>query len=164
MSPHTGSPIRVLLVDDSALVLTILKRMLSVAPEIQVVGTARNGREALELIPQLQPAVICTDLHMPVMDGLELTREVMRQHPRPILVVSVSVQQENTQHIFRLLEAGAILVASLLLLKSPSTSLPKRRLMSIYRPSPPGSPSIQNLNASAYVDGSLRACCGCWLE
>jgi two-component system chemotaxis response regulator CheB len=82
--------------------------MLSVAPEIQVVGTARNGREALELIPQLQPAVICTDLHMPVMDGLELTKEVMRQHPRPILVVSVSVQQENTQHIFRLLEAGAI--------------------------------------------------------
>ena len=108
VSPHTGSPIRVLLVDDSALVLTILKRMLSAAPEIQVVGTARNGREALELIPQLQPAVICTDLHMPVMDGLELTREVMRTHPRPILVVSVSVQKENTQHIFRLLEAGAI--------------------------------------------------------
>ena len=108
LRPPTGSPIRVLLVDDSALVLTILKRMLSTAPEIQVVGTARNGREALELIPQLQPAVICTDLHMPVMDGLELTRKVMRQHPRPILVVSASVQEENTQHIFRLLAAGAI--------------------------------------------------------
>lgn len=108
LRPHAGFPIRVLLVDDSALVLTILKRMLSAAPEIQVVGTARDGREALELIPQLQPAVICTDLHMPVMDGLELTKEVMRTHPRPILVVSVSVQKENTQHIFRLLEAGAI--------------------------------------------------------
>ena len=108
MRPHPGSPIRVLLVDDSALVLIILRRMLSAAPEIQVVGTARNGREALELIPRLQPAVICTDLHMPVMDGLELTREVMRLYPRPILVVSASVQQESTQHIFRLLEAGAI--------------------------------------------------------
>jgi len=102
------TPIRVLLVDDSPVALTILQRVLSAAPEIEVVGTARNGREALALIPQLQPAVICTDLHMPVMDGLELTREVMLRYPRPILVVSVSVQKDNAQNIFRLLEAGAI--------------------------------------------------------
>jgi len=102
------NPIRVLLVDDSPVALTILQRLLSTAPEIEVVGTARHGREALALIPQLQPAVICTDLHMPVMDGLALTREVMLRYPRPILVVSVSVQQDNAQNIFRLLDAGAI--------------------------------------------------------
>lgn len=108
MRPKPGAPIRVLLVDDSPMALTILQRMLSASPEIEVVGTARHGREALALIPRLQPAVICTDLHMPVMDGLELTREVMLQYPRPILVVSVSVQKDSTQNIFRLLEAGAI--------------------------------------------------------
>jgi two-component system chemotaxis response regulator CheB len=108
MKLHAQAPIRVLLVDDSPLALTILQRMLAASPEIQVVGTARNGREALALIPQLQPAVICTDLHMPVMDGLELTREVMLRYPRPMLVVSVSVQQDDTTNIFRLLEAGAV--------------------------------------------------------
>jgi len=108
MHPTPRDPIRVLLVDDSPLALMILQRILATSPDIQVVGTARHGREALALIPALQPAVICTDLHMPVMDGLELTREVMRTYPRPILVVSVSVQPDNTRNIFRLLEAGAI--------------------------------------------------------
>jgi two-component system, chemotaxis family, protein-glutamate methylesterase/glutaminase len=108
MQPQAQAPIRVLLVDDSPLALMILQRMLAASPEIQVVGTAGNGREALALIPQLQPAVICTDLHMPVMDGLELTREVMLRFPRPILVLSVSVQQDDTRNIFRLLEAGAV--------------------------------------------------------
>lgn len=99
--------IRVLLVDDSPLVLHILQRMLSSFPEIQVVGTAANGREALDLLPALNPDVICTDLHMPVMDGLEFTREVMASHPRPILVVSVSVEP-GSPNVFRLLEAGAV--------------------------------------------------------
>ena len=105
---NSKSPIRVLLVDDSLLTLAILKRMLATAPEIQVVGTATNGKEALDMIPSLQPDVICTDLHMPVMDGLEFTRAVMERFPRPILVLSVSVQKEQTANIFQLLEAGAI--------------------------------------------------------
>jgi two-component system, chemotaxis family, protein-glutamate methylesterase/glutaminase len=103
-----SSPVSVLLVDDSLIALTILSRMLSGSPDIQVVGKARSGREALELIPQLQPAVICTDLHMPDMDGLELTKQIMRRFPRPILVVSAAVQPEDSHNVFRLLEAGAI--------------------------------------------------------
>lgn len=105
---NTPSPIRVLLVDDSIITLAILKRILASAPEIQVVGTATNGREALDMIPSLQPDVICTDLNMPVMDGLEFTRAVMEKFPRPILVLSISVQKEQTTNIFQLLEAGAI--------------------------------------------------------
>jgi two-component system chemotaxis response regulator CheB len=100
--------VSVLLVDDSLIALTILSRMLSTSPDIQVVGKARSGREALELIPRLQPAVICTDLHMPDMDGLELTKQIMARFPRPILVVSAAVQPEDTHNVFRLLEAGAI--------------------------------------------------------
>ena len=112
MNPHAangnGHPIRVLLVDDSALSLEIIRRMLATAPEIQVVGTAANGVEALELIPRVRPDVICTDLHMPKMDGLEFTRVVMTRNPLPILVLSVSVRAEQTQNIFQMLEAGAL--------------------------------------------------------
>lgn len=99
--------IRVLLVDDSPIVLHVLQNLLSRAPEIRVVGTAANGREALNLVPALNPDVICTDLHMPVMDGLEFTREVISKYPRPILVVSVSVEADSP-NIFKLLEAGAV--------------------------------------------------------
>lgn len=99
--------IKVLLVDDSPLALTILKRMLSSAEDIEIVGTAKNGEEALRLIPSLDPKVILTDLHMPVMDGLEFTKEVMGRYPRPILVVSVSVA-ESSLNVFNLLGAGAV--------------------------------------------------------
>ncbi|MFH2041219.1 MAG: chemotaxis protein CheB, partial [Acidobacteriota bacterium] len=99
--------IRVLLVDDSPVAITILKRMLLLSTDISVVGTAENGREALNLIPQVKPDVICTDLHMPVMDGLEFTREVMSRHPLPILLVSIS-GREDSLSAFKVLEAGAV--------------------------------------------------------
>ncbi|MDO8988966.1 MAG: chemotaxis-specific protein-glutamate methyltransferase CheB [Sideroxyarcus sp.] len=99
--------IRVLLVDDSPIALHIMQRLLSSTPGIQVVGTAANGMEALELLPGLNPDVICTDMHMPVMDGLEFTRAVINKYPRPILVVSVSVEPDSP-NIFRMLEAGAV--------------------------------------------------------
>ncbi|MCD8485837.1 MAG: response regulator [Desertifilum sp.] len=101
-------PIRVLLVEDSPIALAILKRILSSSPDIEIVGTARTGKEALALIPQVQPQVICTDLHMPQMDGLELTQEVMATFPKPILVVSASVQDRASENVFKLLQAGAI--------------------------------------------------------
>lgn len=99
--------IKVLLVDDSPVALKILGRILSAAPDLHIVGTARNGREGLKLIPELQPDVVCTDLHMPVMEGLEFVKRVMAEYPRPILVVSVSVQ-EGSQNIFKLLDEGAL--------------------------------------------------------
>lgn len=101
-------PISVLLVEDSPVALEILDRLLASSPDIKVVGKACNGKEAIDLIPKLQPKVICTDLHMKEMDGLELTKQVMANHPRPILVVSTSVQKENTNTIFELLQAGAV--------------------------------------------------------
>ena len=99
--------IRVLLVDDSPLVLVLLQRLLASASGIRVVGTAKNGREALGLVRKLDPDVICTDLHMPVMDGLEFTRTLMQTSPKPVLVVSVSVEP-GSPNLFSLLEAGAV--------------------------------------------------------
>lgn len=100
--------IRVLLVDDSLLALTVLQKMLATAPDVEVVGAIQSGMEALKLIPRLDPAVICTDLHMPGMTGLEFTRRVMESFPRPILAVSISVQKHQDYNIFSLLEAGAV--------------------------------------------------------
>jgi two-component system chemotaxis response regulator CheB len=104
----TNGEIRVLLVDDSPIAIEIIRSMLANAPDIDVVGTAGDGVQALELIPRLRPDVICTDLHMPNMDGLKLTREIMARHRLPILVMSISVQPEQTLNIFQMLEAGAV--------------------------------------------------------
>lgn len=106
--PAAKLPIRVLLVDDSALALEILRRMLNRAPEIEVVGTARNGEQAMALIPSLRPDVICTDYHMPGMDGIAFIRCLMESYPCPVLVASVSVQAHQSDNIFRLLDAGAL--------------------------------------------------------
>jgi len=101
-------PIRVLLVEDSPVALAILKKILDSAPEIEVVGTARSGKEALAMISKTNPQVICTDLYMPEMNGLEFTEEVMATCPKPILVVSAAVQEEDANNVFRLLAAGAV--------------------------------------------------------
>lgn len=103
-----AQPTKVLLVEDSLVALEILKKILSSSPEINIVGTASNGKEALAMIAKVQPQVICTDLHMKEMDGLEFTKQVMANFPRPILVISNSVQKEDNQTIFQLLQAGAI--------------------------------------------------------
>ena len=102
------STVRVILVDDSPVAIVVLKRILASAPDIEVVGTAANGEEGLKLVSKLAPDVICTDLHMPVMDGLEFTRAVMHMRPTPILVISISVSEDKTSNIFNLLQAGAV--------------------------------------------------------
>ncbi|MEL6351483.1 MAG: chemotaxis-specific protein-glutamate methyltransferase CheB [Cyanobacteria bacterium J06627_28] len=104
----SAMPIRVLLVEDSPVALAVLTKILERSPQIEIVGVAHTGVEALSMIPQIQPQVICTDLHMPHMDGLALTTEIMARFPLPILVISVSVQAEDTAQVFRLLEAGAV--------------------------------------------------------
>lgn len=108
MTSESSDKIRVLLVDDSPLVLVLIKRMLATADDIEVIDTAANGQEALDKIPELKPDVICTDLNMPVMNGMELTRAVMERFPTPILVISIAVQKEDEGNVFELLRAGAV--------------------------------------------------------
>lgn len=100
--------IRILLVEDSATALYALQGLIASAPDMEVVGTARDGREALGLLTQLRPDVVCTDYHMPVMDGLELILNAMRIYPCAILVLSVAVQSFQQDNIFKLLAAGAV--------------------------------------------------------
>ncbi|KOR33117.1 hypothetical protein TI05_03070 [Achromatium sp. WMS3] len=106
----SDEPIKVLLVDDSPLVLVMLSRILS-APDsgIQVVGNARDGEEALRKIPILNPHVICTDLQMSGMDGLELARQVMLKHPRPVIVLSAAVERgKDNDNIYKLQQEGVV--------------------------------------------------------
>lgn len=100
--------IRVLLVDDSPLALQVLKKILSNDLEIMVIGTAENGQQGIDEAIKLKPDVICTDFHMPIMDGLEFTEQVMEICPTPILIISVAVQAEHQDNVFRLLDAGAV--------------------------------------------------------
>ena len=98
---------KVVLVEDSPVALEILQRLLNSSPDVDVVGTARDGIEGLEVINRTQPDVICTDFLMENMDGLELTQRVMAEDPRPILVISNFVQKKDVDNVFRLLQAGA---------------------------------------------------------
>ena len=105
LGPRAEQPIRTFLVGES---LAPLQRMLATSSEIEISGTAKNGKEALELIPKNNSQVICTELEMPVMDGLDLTRGLMATDPRAILVVSRLGQKEDPDKVFQLFEAGAI--------------------------------------------------------
>ncbi|ABZ84584.1 chemotaxis response regulator protein-glutamate methylesterase, cheb [Heliomicrobium modesticaldum Ice1] len=98
--------IRVVLVDDSPVALFVLKKILSRAEHIEVAATATDGRQALSLIPMVDPDVVCTDLHMPEMDGLELTRRLMEAFPKPIMVMSAV--DGNAERTFQVLQAGAL--------------------------------------------------------
>jgi two-component system, chemotaxis family, protein-glutamate methylesterase/glutaminase len=100
------APTKVLLVEDSPVAMELLQRLFKSTPEVEIVGTARNGQEALAMIPRLNPTVICTDFHMEPVDGLELTKQVMANFPRPILVLSNSVKSDDTKNVFALLQAG----------------------------------------------------------
>jgi chemotaxis response regulator CheB len=102
------APIKVVLVEDSVVALEILERLLNASPDVDVVGTARDGASALSVIARTQPDVICTDLQMPGMDGLEFTKQLMRQNPLPVLVISNAVQPSDVDNIYELMQAGAL--------------------------------------------------------
>jgi two-component system chemotaxis response regulator CheB len=98
--------VRVLIVDDSAYVRKMMTQMLSRSPFVDVVGTARDGREALELAATLEPDVITCDLNMPEMDGVAFVRSQMARRPVPIVIISVA--SPSGEQVLAALEAGAI--------------------------------------------------------
>ncbi|WP_036481858.1 response regulator [Myxosarcina sp. GI1] len=102
------SQIKVLLVEDSAVAMSIYENMLASSPHIEVVGKAANGKEGMALIPQVKPDVICTDLQMPQMDGYEFIKQVMAAYPVPILVLSNAVQKTDVDNIYAAMKAGAV--------------------------------------------------------
>jgi len=100
-------PIKVMIVDDSAFMRRVLTQMLESDPDICVVGTARDGEDALARIERFAPDVLTLDLEMPKMDGLTFLSKVMTIRPTPILVVS-SLAINGAEQTMRALEMGAV--------------------------------------------------------
>jgi len=99
--------VRVLVVDDSAFMRLAITQQLNEDPELRVVGSANDGKEALKLIPVLQPDVITLDVEMPHMDGLSTLREIMKKFPRPVIMFS-SLTKEGAAETIQALMLGAV--------------------------------------------------------
>jgi two-component system, chemotaxis family, protein-glutamate methylesterase/glutaminase len=99
--------IRVLITDDSAFMRSAIKIMVKDDPTIVVVGEARDGRSAVQMVETLQPDVITMDVEMPGMDGLAATKEIMERFPRPIIMLS-SLTERGAETTLKALELGAV--------------------------------------------------------
>ena len=102
----TPDPIRVLVVDDSAYMRKVIREMLERSASIQVVGTAFNGKDALEKTAELQPDVVTVDLYMPELDGVGFVQAQMLRRPVPIVLCTSA--SENGEDAMAALEAGAV--------------------------------------------------------
>jgi len=101
------NPIRVLIVDDSAFMRYTIKRHLDADPDITVVGSAKDGVEALEKIPILKPDVITLDVEMPRLDGLSTLKRLMKDSPTPVIMLS-SLTAKGAQTTIKALLLGAV--------------------------------------------------------
>lgn len=99
--------IKVVVVDDSAFMRKAISTMLAKDPEIDVVATARDGEEGLEMIRKFNPDVVTLDIEMPRMDGLTALRHIMMEMPRPVLMVS-SLTNEGAEATLKALDLGAV--------------------------------------------------------
>jgi DNA-binding NarL/FixJ family response regulator len=102
----SATPLRVLLVDDQALFREALATLLEVRPEVEVVGGAANGAEALARVAELGPDVVLMDLHMPVLDGIAATRRLRVEHPATRVLALTTF--DDDEDVFAALRAGAV--------------------------------------------------------
>ncbi len=97
--------IRLLLVDDHVVVRQGLRMVLSLEPDLDIIGEANNGQEALSLVKKLDPQVVLMDLLMPVMDGVSAIRAIKKEHPDIEVVALTSVLEDRL--VIDAVEAGA---------------------------------------------------------
>jgi DNA-binding NarL/FixJ family response regulator len=96
--------IKILVVDDHALMRDGIRAILKLCGDMEVLGEAADGREALERIQELQPDVVVMDISMPVMDGMEATRRLKKKYPK--IKVLALTQYENREYVFSAIKAG----------------------------------------------------------
>ena len=100
-----GAKIRVLIADDHAIVREGIRMILALNEDIEVVGEAEDGRQAITQAEKLLPDVVLMDIAMPGLGGLEATLEIMKRNPKSKILVLT--QYDNTEYIYRFLKAGA---------------------------------------------------------
>src|SRR5215470_8932776 len=102
-----NKPVRVLVVDDSAVIRQLLTNLLTADPEIEVIGTAPDPHVARERIKALDPDVLTLDVEMPHMDGLTFLRKIMALRPMPVVMIS-TLTQSGAETTLEALEIGAV--------------------------------------------------------
>jgi two-component system, chemotaxis family, protein-glutamate methylesterase/glutaminase len=102
------SKVGVLVVDDSPLIRQLIIDALTTDPDIEILGTASNGVEAIEQVKRLKPHVVTMDVDMPVMNGIEATERIMGECPTPILVLTADPRREAPALTHQALAAGAL--------------------------------------------------------
>src|SRR6202051_1845193 len=107
MAAIANKKFRVLIVDDSTFMRKVLETIFNYDDQLQVVGHAKDGREAVALAESLKPDVITMDINMPHLDGLQATAQIMTTNPRPIVIVS-SESKDGAASTLKALELGAI--------------------------------------------------------
>jgi len=142
--------IRVLVVDDHTIVRDGICALLALAGDIEVVGEAANGSEALKQVRELIPDVVLMDITMPIMGGLEATRRICKEFPRT--KVLVLTQYDDKEYVFPVIEAGACGFISKLAASSELTS----GIRSVYHGDSYLSPSVTTLLVEEYRHGGGR--------
>lgn len=99
-------PIRLLLVDDQRLLRDGMRILLELEPDLEVVGEAANGREALDRYPELLPDVVLMDIKMPEMDGVAATRQLLIDHPQAKVIILTTF--DDDEYVFEGIRAGAL--------------------------------------------------------
>ncbi len=100
------SKIRILLADDHAILRAGLVRLLGEEKDIEVVGEAENGREAVQKVQELHPDIVLMDIGMPVMNGMEATKQIKKRDAD--VKVLVLTMHDNEEYLFQVLQAGAV--------------------------------------------------------
>ncbi|MBA2662552.1 MAG: chemotaxis-specific protein-glutamate methyltransferase CheB [Bradymonadaceae bacterium] len=100
--------LRILIAEDSAIFAAVIEELLCSEPDLEVIGVAVNGVEAVEMCARLRPDLVMMDIHMPLLDGLSATEQIMASSPTPILVVTSDPHSQGVNLSFKALSAGAL--------------------------------------------------------
>jgi len=106
----SGKTLKVLVVDDSKTARQMLVALINRSGDMRVLAEAENGQQAVSMAERLTPDIILMDIVMPKIDGLEATRQIMRAHPVPIVLISASLETYETDIAFKAIRAGALTV------------------------------------------------------
>lgn len=140
--------IRVLVADDHVIVRDGICALLALAGDIEVVGEANNGREALEKVKELTPDVVLMDIAMPIMGGLEATRRIHKEFPSTRVLALT--QYDDKEYVFPVIEAGACGFIS----KAAASSELATGIRAVYRGESFLSPSVARLLVEEYQQGA----------